>query len=168
MARLQETSFCVIGIALLCMNLAKRLRALLHFFSNLVSFRSQLRFHILEACRVDSNVIAFMENESASRQTCPNSVPVLPYSHGWGTAPSGQRPILTRIWTRIPRSILPMQSLVFSSKKAASKAIDLGCPKKMVPLTGLEPVLNHFRWILSPLCLPFHHSGVFNPSNGGM
>ena len=33
MARLQETSFCVIGIALLCMNLAKRLRSLLrHFF----------------------------------------------------------------------------------------------------------------------------------------
>ena len=38
----------------------------------------------------------------------------------------------------------------------------------MVPLTGLEPVLNRFRWILSPLCLPFHHSGVFNPSNGGI
>ena len=35
--------------------------------------------------------------------------------------------------------------------------------EKMVPLTGLEPVLNRFRWILSPLCLPFHHSGVFNP-----
>ena len=32
MARLRETSFCVIGIALLCMNLAKRLRALLHYF----------------------------------------------------------------------------------------------------------------------------------------
>lgn len=30
MARLQETSFCVIGIALLCMNLAKRLQSLLH------------------------------------------------------------------------------------------------------------------------------------------
>ena len=24
----------------------------------------------------------------------------------------------------------------------------------VVPLTGLEPVLNLFRWILSPLCLP--------------
>lgn len=32
MARLQETFFCVIGIALLCMNLAKRLRSLLHHF----------------------------------------------------------------------------------------------------------------------------------------
>lgn len=32
MAHLQETSFCVIGIALLCMNLTKRLRALLHHF----------------------------------------------------------------------------------------------------------------------------------------
>ena len=32
MAHLQETSFCVIGIALLCMNLAKSLRALLYHF----------------------------------------------------------------------------------------------------------------------------------------
>ena len=32
MAHLQETSFCVIGIALLCMNLAKRLRSLLRHF----------------------------------------------------------------------------------------------------------------------------------------
>ena len=32
MAHLQETSFCVIGIALLCMNLAKRLRSLLNQF----------------------------------------------------------------------------------------------------------------------------------------
>ena len=32
MAHLQETSFCVIGIALLCMNLTKRLRSLLHHF----------------------------------------------------------------------------------------------------------------------------------------
>ena len=31
----------------------------------------------------------------------------------------------------------------------------------MVPLTGLEPVLNRFRRILSPLCLPFHHSGEY-------
>ena len=30
----------------------------------------------------------------------------------------------------------------------------------MVPLTGLEPVLNCFRQILSLLCLPFHHSGA--------
>jgi IS5 family transposase len=32
MAHLPETSFCVIGIALLCMNLAKRLRSLLLLF----------------------------------------------------------------------------------------------------------------------------------------
>ena len=32
MAHLPETSFCVIGIALLCMNLTKRLRSLLHHF----------------------------------------------------------------------------------------------------------------------------------------
>lgn len=38
----------------------------------------------------------------------------------------------------------------------------------MVPLTGLEPVLNCFRQILSLLCLPFHHSGalfILHPSS---
>ena len=30
--------------------------------------------------------------------------------------------------------------------------------KKMVPLTGLEPVLNRFRWILS--AIPYSYSGV--------
>ncbi len=29
----------------------------------------------------------------------------------------------------------------------------------LVPLTGLEPVRCRQRGILSPLCLPFHHSG---------
>ena len=28
----------------------------------------------------------------------------------------------------------------------------------MVPLTGLEPVLNRFRWILS--AIPYSYSGV--------
>ena len=30
----------------------------------------------------------------------------------------------------------------------------------MVPLTGLGPVQYRYRGILSPLCLPFHHSGI--------
>ena len=29
----------------------------------------------------------------------------------------------------------------------------------MVPVTGLEPVRHRWRWILSPLRLPFHHTG---------
>ena len=29
----------------------------------------------------------------------------------------------------------------------------------MVPVTGLEPVRCRQRWILSPLRLPFHHTG---------
>lgn len=33
--------------------------------------------------------------------------------------------------------------------------------KKMVPLTGLEPVRSCPQRILSPRCLPFHHSGGF-------
>ena len=50
----------------------------------------------------------------------------------------------------------PTRNVKISEQKNCSEI------KKMVPLTGLEPVLNRFRWILSPLCLPFHHSGVFN------
>ena len=32
---------------------------------------------------------------------------------------------------------------------------------KMVPVTGLEPVRCRQRWILSPLRLPFHHTGIY-------
>ena len=31
--------------------------------------------------------------------------------------------------------------------------------QKLVPVTGLEPVRCRQRWILSPLRLPFHHTG---------
>ena len=40
--------------------------------------------------------------------------------------------------------------------------------EKMVPLTGLEPVLSNLRQILSLLCLPFHHSGICIPQKRGM
>ena len=30
----------------------------------------------------------------------------------------------------------------------------------VVPLAGLEPARVFALWILSPLCLPYHHSGV--------
>ena len=30
----------------------------------------------------------------------------------------------------------------------------------LVPVTGLEPVRHRWRWILSPLRLPFHHTGI--------
>jgi len=56
MARLQETSFCVIGIALLCMNLAKRLWSLLRQLLRVCFFRSQTCLHILKACGVNSNI----------------------------------------------------------------------------------------------------------------
>ena len=32
----------------------------------------------------------------------------------------------------------------------------------MVPVTGLEPVRCRQRWILSPLRLPFHHTGIYS------
>ena len=33
------------------------------------------------------------------------------------------------------------------------------CLPFLVPVTGLEPVRHRWRWILSPLRLPFHHTG---------
>ena len=31
----------------------------------------------------------------------------------------------------------------------------------LVPVAGLEPARHRWRWILSPLRLPFHHTGVY-------
>lgn len=42
-------------------------------------------------------------------------------------------------------------------KKNYRKSINIA----VVPRTGLEPVQPKGRGILSPLCLPFHHLGVF-------
>ena len=36
----------------------------------------------------------------------------------------------------------------------------------MVPLTGLEPVRHFCQRILSPRCLPFHHSGMMESRAG--
>ena len=36
-----------------------------------------------------------------------------------------------------------------------------GVSAYLVPLTGLEPVRSCDQGILSPWCLPFHHSGLF-------
>ncbi len=38
---------------------------------------------------------------------------------------------------------------------------DMELKYRMVPVTGLEPVQYHYRGILSPLCLPFHHTGGY-------
>lgn len=35
-----------------------------------------------------------------------------------------------------------------------------------MPKTGLEPVRDFSRQILSLLCLPFHHSGLFHSRQG--
>ena len=32
----------------------------------------------------------------------------------------------------------------------------------VVPVAGLEPARDRSQGILSPRCLPFHHTGVFN------
>ena len=37
----------------------------------------------------------------------------------------------------------------------------LGVGIFLVPVTGLEPVRHRWRWILSPLRLPFHHTGGY-------
>ena len=45
-----------------------------------------------------------------------------------------------------------------------TKAPRKGCFCYLVPVTGLEPVRCRQRWILSPLRLPFHHTGRFIPA----
>ena len=44
-----------------------------------------------------------------------------------------------------------------SSKPQGIETIPWGF---VVPVTGLEPVRHRWRWILSPLRLPFHHTGI--------
>ena len=56
----------------------------------------------------------------------------------------------------------PTRNVKISEQKNCSEI------KKMVPLTGLEPVLCNLRQILSLLCLPFHHSGICIPQKRGM
>ena len=44
------------------------------------------------------------------------------------------------------------------------KATCFNTPLFLVPVTGLEPVRCRQRWILSPLRLPFHHTGIYQNS----
>ena len=44
-------------------------------------------------------------------------------------------------------------------KEKSPKPIDNNRFWTLVPVTGLEPVRCRQRWILSPLRLPFHHTG---------
>ena len=45
--------------------------------------------------------------------------------------------------------------MIYKKKKEKAKAFSFF----LVPVTGLEPVRCRQRWILSPLRLPFHHTG---------
>ena len=44
-------------------------------------------------------------------------------------------------------------------KRKSPKPVDTQQISDLVPVTGLEPVRCRQRWILSPLRLPFHHTG---------
>ena len=56
----------------------------------------------------------------------------------------------------IPRSGLT----IASSKQKSPKPLETLRILDLVPVTGLEPVRHRWRRILSPLRLPFHHTGV--------
>ena len=49
---------------------------------------------------------------------------------------------------------------IASSKEKSPKPLETLRILSLVPVTGLEPVRHRWRWILSPLRLPFHHTGV--------
>ena len=49
---------------------------------------------------------------------------------------------------------------IASSKEKSPKSLEALRILDLVPVTGLEPVRHRWRRILSPLRLPFHHTGV--------
>ena len=49
---------------------------------------------------------------------------------------------------------------IAAGKEKSPKPIDNQGFWALVPVTGLEPVRCRQRWILSPLRLPFHHTGM--------
>ena len=48
---------------------------------------------------------------------------------------------------------------ITTGQKKTPKLVDIQQVSELVPVTGLEPVRCRQRWILSPLRLPFHHTG---------
>ena len=48
---------------------------------------------------------------------------------------------------------------ITAGKRKNPKPVDIQQISDLVPVTGLEPVRCRQRWILSPLRLPFHHTG---------
>ena len=56
---------------------------------------------------------------------------------------------------RLSRSGLKITADKTKKKPVAGQRVSL------VPVTGLEPVRCRQRWILSPLRLPFHHTGRY-------
>ena len=49
---------------------------------------------------------------------------------------------------------------IASSKEKSPKSLESLRILDLMPVTGLEPVRHRWRRILSPLRLPFHHTGV--------
>ena len=49
---------------------------------------------------------------------------------------------------------------IAAGKEKSPKSLETLRILDLVPVTGLEPVRHRWRWILSPLRLPFHHTGI--------
>ena len=48
---------------------------------------------------------------------------------------------------------------MIAGKEKSPKSLDTQEISDLVPVAGLEPARCRQRWILSPLRLPFHHTG---------
>ena len=85
--------------------------------------------------------IAHQPSESASFSPALSAWIPVTWQHRFGNVLPQIHPRKQIIRTRLPQG------------RSGSDYIGL------VPVTGLEPVRHRWRWILSPLRLPFHHTG---------
>ena len=89
-------------------------------FINIITTEENIRLYHIFA----STIFAI----AVQRFCLPRVSPWRKFRRGLVTAPSEQPPIFTRTWTRIPKSILPMQLLAFWSKKRHSERLNSECP----------------------------------------
>ena len=60
-----------------------------------------------------------------------------------------------------PASMGALLKSFFITDRLHQKAVPLSGNGFLVPVAGLEPARRKHQRILSPPCLPFHHTGIY-------